>query len=141
MLNKYWNSPALALTIEPSATRRKLLLLASCAVGWSIALVGAGGHAGAASSMALLGLACLGSLYREPYCSASLGWRAGQFLFIYRGKFMAVALQPGWVCLPFVLRLTLREPVSGSCLRLWLFRDSAEAAALLRLRRRLTLER
>jgi hypothetical protein len=62
-------------------------------------------------------------------------------VLIQKGNLSHVELQPGWVCLPFVLSLTLKEGGSGRSFRLLLFTDSARPDALLSLRRRLMLER
>ena len=141
MLNKYWNSPALALTIRPSATRRKLFFLLALTLGWSNVLVALSAYPLWVGLMIVPSVLCLWQLYTEPYCDASLGWRDGHWLFIHREKFTAAELRPGWVCLPLVIRLTLQEPTSGRRYSLMLFHDSAEEEALRRLRRRLRLER
>ena len=141
MLDKYWNSSALALTIKPSRVRRVLCCLSVPILSWANWLV----FESALPHLLLLTLpvtlVSLWNILLQPYCGASLGWRAGQWLFIHHHVFTTVELRPDWVCLPWMIRLRLREPESGNTYSLLLFHDSAEPEALLRLRRRLRLER
>ncbi len=140
MLNKYWNSPAIALTIKPSRHRRKFYLGLAGSLALSIYLVFSAGYSLLASCMALLAIYCLRKLHTEPHCGASIGWRQGEWLIFSQGNFTAVELLKGPVVLPWLIRLTLKNPLSGYCYTVVLFSDSAETRALQRLRRRLVLQ-
>ena len=141
MLNKYWNSPALALTVEHSATWKKLALGLTIAVGLSVCLVFYAGYIALAIVLCPLALVATIALFSQPFCGASIGWRNGQWFVFHQGELCAVELSPGWVSLPWLVQLSLRDPLSRRQYALLLFSDSAGAAALQRLRRRLTLER
>lgn len=141
MLNKYWNSPALALTVEHSATWKKLSLGLTIAVGLSIYLVFYAGYIALAVALCPLAIVATIVLFSQPFCGASVGWRDGQWFLFHQGKLRAVELRPGWVSLPWLVQLSLRDPLSRRQYALLLFSDSARATALQRLRRRLTLER
>ena len=140
MLNKYWNSPAIALTIKPSRHRRKFYLVLAGSLGMSIYLVFSVGYGLLATCMALLVIYCLRKLYTELLFCASIGWRQGQWLIFSQGNFTAVELLKGPVALPWLIRLTLKNPLSGYRYSVVLFSDSAETRALQRLRRRLVLQ-
>jgi hypothetical protein len=141
LLNKYWNSPAIALTIKRSRHRRKFYLVLAGSLGLSIYLVFSVGYGLLATCMALLAIYCLRRLHTEPLCGASIGWRQGQWLIFSQGDFTAVELLKGSVVLPWLIRLTLKNPLSGCSHIVVLFSDSAEPRALQRLRRRLVLQR
>ena len=110
-------------------------------LGLSIYLVFDAGYWPLALVMSVAAAACVRAFSREPLCGASLGWRQGQWLLFYGGELFAVELGRDWVCLPRLIRLILREPLSGREHVLHLFSDSADEEALCRLRRRLHLER
>ncbi|MEH6570773.1 MAG: hypothetical protein V7709_16960 [Halioglobus sp.] len=141
MLNKYWNSPALALTVERSATWKNVSLGLAIAVGLSIYLVFHAGYTGLAIAMCPLAILATIVLFSQPFCGASIGWRNGQWFIFHEGRLCAVELSPGWVSLPWLVQFTLQDSVSKRRYALLLFGDSAGAQALQRLRRRLTLER
>ena len=141
MLNKYWNSPPLALTVERSATWKNLSLGLTIAVGLSIYLVFHAGYTVLAIVMCPLAMLATTVLFSQPFCGAGIGWRNGQWFIFHEGRLCAVELSPGWVNLPWLVQLTLRDATSRRRYALLLFGDSAGAKALRRLRRRLTLER
>jgi hypothetical protein len=141
LLNKYWNSPALALTVRPSGIKRSLCITLGLGLSLSVYLVSAGGHLAVAVAMILPAAYFLRRLYREPLCGATLGWRQGQWIIFFRGQIIAVELCSGWVCLPWIIYLQLRDPGTRCCYPLVLFPDSAEEEDLRRLSRRLLLER
>ena len=141
MLNKYWNSPALALTVEYSATWKNLSLGLTIAVGLSIFLIFQTGFTVLAIVMCPLAILAATVLFSQPFCGTSIGWRSGQWFIFHEDRLCAVELSPGWVNLPWLVQLTLRDSTSERQYALLLFGDSAGAQALRRLRRRLTLER
>ena len=141
MLNRYWNSPPLALTIKRSLIRRTLYHALAGAMSLSTYLVLDAGYGPVALAMAVLSAYCLWRLYLEPLCGASVGWRRGQWLIFHEGNIIGVELRRGWVCLPWLVQMTLLEPRSGVCYSLLLFPDSTDESAFRRLCRRLNLER
>jgi hypothetical protein len=141
LLNRYWNSPALALTIERSLIRRRLYFVLVGAMSLSVFLVLSAGYGLVALAMVALSAHCLWRLYLEPLCGASVGWRRGQWLIFHDGNIIGVELRRGWVCLPWLVQMTLFEPCSGVRYSLLLFPDSMDEPAFRRLCRRLHLER
>ena len=141
MLNKYWNSPPLALTVERSAIWQYLSLGLTIAVGLSIYLIFQSGYTVLAIVICPLAMLATTVLFSQPFCGASIGWRNGQWFLFNEGRLCAVELSPGWVSLPWLVQLTLQDAMSQQRYTLLLFGDSAGTKALQRLRRRLTLER
>jgi hypothetical protein len=141
LLNKYWNSPALALTVEHSATWKNLSCGLTIAVGVSIYLVFCAGYIGLAAVLCPLAIVAINVVFSQPFCGASIGWRNGQWFVFYQGELCTALLRPGWVSLPWLVQLSLRDPISRRHYALLLFSDSADTQGLQRLRRRLTLER
>lgn len=92
------------------------------------------------SLLPLVGLACW-RLASESMCGASVRWRQGQWSIEHHGVVTAVTVSPGSACLPWLIYLAWTELPAGRNRCLWLFPDSAPAAALRGLRVRLALER
>ncbi|MEH6581932.1 MAG: hypothetical protein V7754_08355 [Halioglobus sp.] len=140
MLNRYWNSPALALTVKRSRIRRYFLLALAFLQMLAVYQVHVAGFSLLALFMLLLSASCLKSLSVETLCGASVGWRQGQWMVFHAGKLSPMELRRGWVCLPWLVQFALESPDSGQVVSFSLFADSAEKADLQNLRRRLTLE-
>ncbi len=141
MLNRYWNSPALALTIRPSAIRRHLCVLLILLVTVANYLVFASGNVFFAAVIIPLSGFCLLRIIREPLIGCSFGWREGQWYVFSSGGLQAVELIGRSVCIPGYIQIKLESYSTQEQFNLSLYPDSADRDELRRLRCRLILKR
>lgn len=141
MLNKYWNSPALALTVRPSAVRRHLCVLLALLVSLANYLVFDSGSVFLAVAFIPLSLFCLLRMLREPLIGCSFGWREGQWYVFSGGHLQAVELVGRPVCITGYIQIKLESCLTQEQFNLSLFSDSAVRDDLRRLRCRLILKR
>lgn len=143
MSGRYWHSPTLVLTCSDTPWGR-LLWLGYCAlVMLALYQLLLRGHGLVAGGLLLPALLCLGLIRRASpdgrrrlICGAQYWWLQGPG----PGAPRAVVLQPGSICLPWLLCIALRDLETGSRRRLWLWSSGCEASAWRGLRRRLTVQ-
>ena len=141
MLNKYWNSPALALTIRPSVYLRVIAVVLGVAAGFSNYLILIGENALFAIALVPLSAVSILAMIREPLVGCSFGWREGQWYVFSQGSLKAVELVGRPICLSICARVTLQSRSTGERYNFSLFPDSSDPKDLRRLRSRLLLER
>ena len=107
------------------------------ALASSVFLVYREGYATASGAVFLGSAFSLVLHYKQPHCGLSLGWGMGQWYILTGSGLTNVELQRGWLCLPWLVRIAVKDPQSGCSFLFFLFPDSAEPAALCHLRRRL----
>jgi len=82
----------------------------------------------------------LSKIAPDPAQGLTLYWRNGIWLIGWGKDLVPASLRPCAVCLPWVMRLTFDCSAQSTPLKLLIFNDCAELAALKRLRRWVVLE-